>query len=35
MWRFTKLTYAFNKKADNIKAAVVLNFAHYSSDRIH
>jgi len=32
MRRFTKLTNAFNKKADNLKAAVALHFAHYNFD---
>lgn len=35
MRRFTRLTNAFSKKADNLKAAVALNFAHYNFVRIH
>ncbi|MGB5991164.1 MAG: IS1 family transposase, partial [Desulfobacterales bacterium] len=34
MRRFTRLTNAFSKKADNLKAAVALHFAHYFL-RIH
>ena len=32
---FTRLTNAFSKKLDNLKAAVVLHFAHYNYARIH
>ena len=35
MRRFTRLTNAFSKKADNLKAAVSLHFAHYNFVRIH
>lgn len=35
MRRFIRLTNAFSKKADNIKAAVALYFAHYNFIRIH
>jgi hypothetical protein len=30
MRRFTRLTNAFSKKADNLKAAVALHVAHYN-----
>ena len=33
--RFTRLTNAFSKKVDNLKAAVALHFAHYNFVRIH
>lgn len=35
MRRFTRLTNAFRKKADNLKAAVALHFAHYNFVRVH
>jgi IS1 family transposase len=35
MRRFTRLTNAFSKKLDNLKAAVALHFAHYNFVRIH
>lgn len=35
MRRFTRLTNAFSKKAENLKAAVALHFAHYNFVRIH
>ena len=35
MRRFTRLTNAFSKKADNLKAAVALHFMHYNFARIH
>jgi len=35
MRRFTRLTNAFSKKIDNLKAAVALHFAHYNFVRIH
>jgi len=35
MRRFTRLTNAFSKKVDNLKAAVALHFAHYNFVRIH
>jgi len=35
MRRFTRLTNAFSKKLDNLKAAVSLHFAHYNFCRIH
>ena len=35
MRRFTRLTNAFSKKADNLKAAVALHFAHYNFVRIN
>src|SRR2546425_4890067 len=35
MLRFTRLTNAFSKKADNLKAAVALHFMHYNFARIH
>jgi small-conductance mechanosensitive channel len=33
--RFTRLTNAFSKKLDNLKAAVALHFYHYNFMRIH
>ena len=33
--RLTRLTYAFPKKWDNLKAALALHFAHYNFCRIH
>lgn len=33
--RFTRLTNAFSKKLENLKAAVSLHFAHYNFMRIH
>ena len=35
MRRFTRLTNAFSKKVDNLKAAVSLHFTHYNFVRIH
>ncbi len=35
MRRFTRLTNAFSKKLENLKAAVALHFAHYNFARIH
>jgi IS1 family transposase len=35
MRRFTRLTNAFSKKLENLKAAVALQFAHYNFIRIH
>jgi len=35
MRRFTRLTNAFSKKLDNLKAAVALHFAHYNFVRIY
>jgi IS1 family transposase len=35
MRRFTRLTNAFSKKVENLKAAVALHFAHYNLIRIH
>ena len=35
MRRFTRLTNAFSKKLENLKAAVGLHFAHYNYVRIH
>jgi len=35
MRRFTRLTNAFSKKLENLKAAVALHFAHYNYVRIH
>lgn len=33
--RFTRLTNAFSKKLDNLKAAIALHFAHYNFVRVH
>lgn len=33
--RFTRLTNAFSKKLDNLKAALALHFAYYNFVRIH
>src|SRR5882724_13411942 len=33
--RFTRLTNAFSKKLQNLKAALALHFAHYNFVRIH
>lgn len=33
--RFTKLTNAFSKKVENLRAAVALYFAHYNFVRVH
>ncbi len=33
--RMTRLTNAFSKKLENLKAAVALHFAHYNFVRIH
>jgi len=35
MRRFTRLTNAFSKKLENLKAAVALHFAHYNLVWIH
>lgn len=35
MRRLTRLTNAFSKKLDNLKAAVALHFAHYNLVRVH
>jgi hypothetical protein len=35
MRRFTRLTNAFSKKVDNLKASVALHFMHYNFCRIH
>jgi IS1 family transposase len=35
MRRFTRLTNAFSKKAENLAAAVSLHFAHYNLCRVH
>src|SRR5579872_1810759 len=35
MRRFTRLTNAFSKKLDNLKAAVALHLAHYNFCRVH
>jgi hypothetical protein len=35
MRRFTRLTNAFSKKLENLKAACALHFAHYNFCRIH
>jgi hypothetical protein len=35
MRRFTRLTNAFSKKLDNLKAAVALHFVHYNFARVH
>jgi hypothetical protein len=33
--RFTRLTTSYSKKLENMKAAVMLYFAHYNLVRIH
>src|SRR4051794_36603020 len=33
--RLTRLTYAFSKKWENLRAALALHFAHYNFCRIH
>ena len=33
--RLTRLTYAFSRKWDNLKAAIALHFAHYNFCRVH
>jgi len=33
--QFTRLTNAFSKKVDNLKAALALHFMHYNLARIH
>ena len=35
MRRFTRLTNAFSKKVENLRAAVALHFAHYNYVRVH
>jgi hypothetical protein len=35
MPRFTRLTNAFSKKLDNLKAAIPLHFAYYNFCRFH
>jgi hypothetical protein len=35
MRRFTRLTNAFSKKIENLRAAVSLHFAHYNFVRMH
>jgi hypothetical protein len=35
MGRFTRLTNAFSKKVENLRAAVSLHFAHYNFVRVH
>ena len=35
MRRFTRLTNAFSKKLDNLKAAIALHFAYYNFCRVH
>lgn len=35
MRRFTRLTNAYSKKLENLKAAVALHFAHYNFVRVH
>jgi IS1 family transposase len=35
MRRFTRLTNAFSKKLENLKASVALHFAHYNFVRVH
>ena len=35
MRRYTRLTNAFSKKVENLRAAVALHFAHYNYARIH
>ena len=33
--RFTRLTNAFSKKLENLKASVALQYAHYNFVRVH
>lgn len=35
MRRFTRLTNAFSKKVDNLRAAVALHFLHYNFAKVH
>jgi hypothetical protein len=35
MRRFTRLTNAFSKRIENLRAAVSLHFAHYNFVRVH
>jgi hypothetical protein len=35
MRRFTRLTNAFSKKIENLRAAVAHHFAHYNFVRVH
>jgi hypothetical protein len=35
MRRFTRLTNAYSKKLENLKASVALHFAHYNFVRVH
>jgi hypothetical protein len=35
MRRFTRLTNAYSKKLDNLKAAIALHFAWYNFVRVH
>jgi len=35
MRRITRLTNAFSKKIENLRAAVALHFAHYNFMRVH
>ena len=35
MYRLTRLTNAFSKKLENLKAGVALHFAYYDFARIH
>src|SRR6185369_4581601 len=35
MRRFTRLTNAFSKKVENLRAAMSLHFAHYNLVRVH
>jgi hypothetical protein len=35
MRRFTRLTNAFSKRVENLRAAVSLHFAHYNFVRVH
>ena len=35
MRRFTRLTNAFSKKIENLRAAIALHFAHYNFVRVH